>query len=102
MSLDNSRRETRSENNSENKGAKPGFTTWKLVYSWLKFRSWSRKPETEQEGYEFFNALNKNKFLGLQSMNFYILSISTLIFHFETKKSCRIQYFEIFRIFGKF
>ena len=44
MKFENSRRETRSENHLKSKGAKPGFTMWKLVYTWLKFRSWSRKP----------------------------------------------------------
>ena len=38
-------------------------------------------------GYEFFNFWNEIKFLGLQSINFYMLNISTLIFHSETKKS---------------
>ena len=42
-------------------------------------------------GDEFFNLWNEIKFLGLQSMNFYVLNISlfhseTPIFHSETKK----------------
>ena len=38
-------------------------------------------------GYEFFNHWNDVKFLGLQSMNFYVLSISALIFYSKTKKA---------------
>ena len=52
--------------------------------------------------YEFFNFWNEIKYLGLQSMSFYILSIFTLIFYSESKKSWRTQCFEIFQIFEIF
>ena len=55
--------------------------------------------EAKRLGYKFFNFWKEIKFLGLQSMNFYILSISTLIFYSETKKSWRTQYVEIFHSF---
>ena len=37
-------------------------------------------------GYEFFNFWNELKFLGLQSINFYILSISALIYSIPKQK----------------
>ena len=38
-------------------------------------------------GYDFFNFWNEIKFLGFQSVNFYLLSISALIFYSETKNA---------------
>ena len=51
---------------------------------------YSTTQQRDQEGYEFFIIWNEIKFLGLQSKNFYVLSISILIFHSETKQSWRI------------
>ena len=42
------------------------------------------------------------KFLNLQSMNVYLLSVSARTVYCETKKSWRTQYFEIFQVFGIF